>query len=56
MKTQQKKLPKLKAATSQKLLQACEINDLRKNYNKLWVDVMCESIFKVYQLRNKIMR
>tara|TARA_R100001015_G_scaffold13949_1_gene6323 strand:+ start:1202 stop:1531 length:330 start_codon:yes stop_codon:yes gene_type:complete len=34
-----KKLPKLKAATSEKLFKACQTNDLRKSYNKLWVDV-----------------
>ena len=39
MSVLKKKLPKLKAATSSKLLKACEINDLRKNYNKLWVNV-----------------
>ena len=44
MKTQQKKLPKLKGATSQKLLKACEVNDLRKNYNKLWVNVKEDSL------------
>ena len=44
MKTQLKRLPKLKAATSQKLLKACEVNDLRKSYNKLWVDVKEETL------------
>ena len=39
-----KKLPKLKAATSQKLLKACEVNDLRKSYNKLWVNVKEETL------------
>jgi len=39
-----KKLPKLKAATSQKLFKACEINDLRKSYNKLWIDVKEETL------------
>ncbi len=34
-----KKLPKLKAATSHKLLKACEVNQYRKTYNKLWIDV-----------------
>ena len=61
MKTQQKKLPKLKAATSQKLLKACEVNDLRKNYNKLWVNVKEETLpiveafggFTVGKIKNK---
>jgi len=39
-----KKLPKLKAATSAKLLKACEINLYRKSYNKLWVDIKEETL------------
>ena len=58
---QMKKLPKLKAATSQKLLNACEVNDLRKSYNKLWVDVKEETLpiveafggFTVGKIKNK---
>ena len=61
MKTQLKRLPKLKAATSQKLLKACEVNDLRKSYNKLWVDVKEETLpiveafggFTVGKIKNK---
>ena len=61
MKTQQKKLPKLKGATSQKLLKACEVNDLRKCYNKLWVNVKEETLpiveafggFTVGKIKNK---
>ena len=61
MSALKKKLPKLKAATSQKLLKACEINDLRKNYNKLWVNVKEDTLpivealggFTVGKLKNK---
>ena len=61
VQTKQKKLPKLKAATSQKFLKACEINDLRKSYNKLWVSVKDETLplveafggFTVGKLKNK---
>ena len=40
----QKRLPKLKAATATKLLKACEVNQYRKTYNKLWVDVKEEAL------------
>lgn len=40
----QKRLPKLKAATSEKLFKICQINDHRKNYNKLWIDVKSEGL------------
>ena len=61
MSALKKKLPKLKAATSSKLLKACEINDLRKNYNKLWVNVKEDTLpivealggFTVGKLKNK---
>jgi hypothetical protein len=61
VQTKQKKLPKLKAATSQKLLKACEVNELRKNYNKLWVSVKDETLpiveafggFTVGKIKNK---
>ena len=61
VQTKQKKLPKLKVATSQKLLKACEINDLRKSYNKLWVNVKEETLpiveafggFTIGKIKNK---
>ena len=40
----QKRLPKLKAATSAKLFKTCQINDQRKNINKLWIDIKAESL------------
>ncbi len=39
-----RKLPKLKATTSQKLFKACEINLYRKSYNKLWLEVKDETL------------
>ena len=39
MKSQLKKLPKLKAATAEKLFNTCQVNQYRKTYNKLWIDV-----------------
>jgi len=61
MSVLKKKLPKLKAATSSKLLKACEINDLRKNYAKLWINVKEETLpiveafggFTVGKIKNK---
>jgi hypothetical protein len=50
MSALKKKLPKLKAATSSKLLKACEINDLRKNYNKLWINVKEDTLPIVEEL------
>jgi hypothetical protein len=38
------KATKLNVAQSQKLLKACEINSLRKSYNKLWLNVKDETI------------
>ena len=61
MSALKKKLPKLKAATSSKLLKAREINALRKNYNKLWVNVKEDTLpiveafggFTVGKIKNK---
>ena len=44
MKTQLKTNKNISPVENVKLFQACEINDTRKTYNKLWVDVKEEAL------------